>query len=134
MTTIRTAVVGLILPAVVLAGCASVPATERSKAKRGCITTREINAMRSLDDRHVFVKLSADRNYLLTMEGQCPGLRLARKLAIWESTARVCEGGVSLLAFEDPAVGEMRCRIAKIDSVRDRTEALERITAEVPPK
>ena len=134
MTTFRTTVVGLILPAVVLGGCASVPAAERSKARRGCITTREINAMRPLDDRHVFVKVSADRNYLLTVEGECQGLRLARKLAIWESTARVCEGGVSLLAFEDPTVGEMRCRIARIDSVRDRAEALERIAAEVPPR
>jgi hypothetical protein len=134
MTTIRTIVVGLTLPAVLLGGCASVPAAERSKAKRDCINTREINVMSPLDDRHVFVKLGADRNYLFTVEDTCQGLRLARQLAIWEATARVCGGGVSLLAFEDPTVGAMRCRIAKIDSVRDKSAALELIAAEVPPK
>jgi hypothetical protein len=133
MLTIRTTVLGLTLPAVVLGGCASFPAAERSKARRDCINTREINVMSPLDDQHVFVKLGADRNYLFTMD-RCQGLRLARQLAVWEDTPRVCGDGVSLLAFEDPSVGSMRCRIAKIESVRDKLAALELIAAEVPPK
>ena len=134
MPIIRTTFLGLTLPALVLGGCASVPAAERSKARKHCINTREINVMSPLDDQHVFVKVGADRNYLLTTEDGCPGLKLARKLGIWEATSRVCGDGVSLLTFEQPTGGEMRCRIAKIDSVRDKVAALELIAAEVPPK
>jgi hypothetical protein len=134
MPTIRTTVLGLTLTALVLGGCASVPAAERSKTGRDCITTREINTMRALDGLHVLVKLGANRNYLFTMENSCQGLELARQITIWEATSRVCGDGTSLLAFEDPTVGAMRCRIEKIDAVRDRDAALELIAAEAPPR
>lgn len=133
MPRVRTTVLALALPAAVLGGCASVPAADRAKARKDCINTRQINVMSPLDDQHVFVKVGADRNYLLTMEDRCPGLRRARRLAVWEATSRVCGDGVSLLAFEEPGVGSMRCRIEKIESVRDKSEAVERIEAEVPP-
>lgn len=134
MPTIRRTVVGLTLPAVFLVGCASAPPARRSTARTDCVNTREINVMSPLDDKHVFVKLGANRNYLFTMEDRCQGLSLARKLVVWEATSRVCADGVSLLAFEHPTVGEMRCRIAKIDAVADKAAALELIAAEVPPK
>ena len=131
MTTVRTkSVLGFALPVILLGGCASVPPAGRAKA---CINTREINLMEPLDDRHVFVKLSADRNYLFTMEDRCLGLGVARRLAIWEGEQRVC-GGVSLVSFEDPAAGAMRCRIGRIDSVPNRDAAVELGASEVPPQ
>ena len=134
MPTFRARVLALAVPAVLLGGCASVPAAGQAKGRNDCVNTREINVMRPLDDKHVFVKLGADRNYLFTMEDRCHELHLARNLQVFEASPRVCGDGVSLLAFEDPTVGAMRCRIAKIESVRDLNAALERIAAEVPPK
>jgi hypothetical protein len=50
-----------------------------------------------------------------------------------EDSSRVCAEGTSLLAFEHPGAGPMRCRIAAIEPVKDRADAEERAAAEVPP-
>ena len=134
MPTVRTTAGRLAPLAVVLAGCASATAAEAPKTKTDCVIKREINVMRPLDDKHVFVKASADRNYLFTMGAQCPGLSRARRLAISDSSTRVCEGGVSMLTFEEPGVSPMRCRIETITPVRDRNAALDLVASEVPPK
>lgn len=134
MTVVRTTVVALTLPAAILGACASLPTAERAKTRRNCITTREINVMSPLDARHVLVKVGADRHYLFTVDDRCQGLELARRLAIWEATSRVCGDGASLLAFEHATVGPMRCRIERIDSVPDKAAALELIAAEAPPR
>jgi hypothetical protein len=120
---------------VALGGCVGVATADAPKAKKECIVKREINVIRALDDKHVFVKAGADRNYLLTMDAQCSGLTLARKLAIsGDTSTRVCEGGVSMLAFEEPATGPMRCRIATITPVKSKEAAEELIASEQPPK
>jgi Family of unknown function (DUF6491) len=134
MLTTPTTVLALTLPAVLLAGCAGARAAEGTTQKRECILKGEINLVRSLDEKHVFVTLSANRNYLLSTDSRCPGLTLARKIEFFEATSRVCADGVSMLAFEEPAMGPMRCRIAKIEAVKDLATANELIHAEVPPK
>lgn len=134
MLKLSTTLVGLALPAAVLAGCASAPASAKPRAQKDCINTREINAMDPLTDQHVFVRLSASRHVLLTMEDTCQGLELARRLAVWEAGTRLCAGGTSLLAFEHPTVGSMRCRVGRIDSVRDKDSAWDFIRTEVPVK
>jgi Family of unknown function (DUF6491) len=131
MPRFRAMVLAVALPAVLLGGAADVPAADKAKKKRDCINTREINVMRALDDTHVFVKAGADRNYLLTMD-PCPGLRDARKLQVFEASTRVCADGTSLLAFELPETGAMRCRVGKIESVRDLADAEDRIAPEHP--
>jgi uncharacterized protein DUF6491 len=132
MSRSRSVVLALLA---VLLGCASVPAAERAKAKKkDCINTREINVMRALDDKHVFVKVGAGRYYLFTMESRCRDLHLARNLQVFEASSRVCDDGVTLLAFELPTVGAMRCRVTKLDPVRDLDAANELIASEVPPK
>jgi hypothetical protein len=133
MLKLRSMVLAAALPAVLLGGVASVTAGEKARKRTDCINSREINVMRSLDDKHVFLKAGATRNYLLTMD-PCPGLGLARKLAVFEPTSRVCGEGTSLLTFEVPATGAMRCRIAKIESVRDLADAEDRIAPETPRK
>ena len=134
MSRIRAAVFALILPALASGALSSVRAAEPSRAKKDCINKREINVMRPLDEKHVFVKAGANHNYLFTTEGRCHGLRLARRLSIWEGSTRVCADGSSLLAFSDPTVGDMRCRIANIESVKDLAAAMEMLDAEVPPR
>lgn len=133
MSRISAAVFALILPTLAFGAFSSVRAAEPSKTKKDCVNKREINVMRPLDDKHVFVKVGANHNYLFTTEDRCHGLHLARTLSIWEGSTRVCADGSSLLAFSDPTVGDMRCRIAKIESVKDLAAAMEMIEAEVPP-
>jgi hypothetical protein len=127
------AMVLALAPAVLLSGAADVPAAEKARKKRDCINAREINVMRPLDDKHVFVKAGANRSYLLTMD-PCPGMGGARKLAVFEASPRVCGDGTSLLAFELPETGAMRCRVGKIETVRDLADAEDRIQPEHPRK
>ena len=134
MTALQTTIVALVLPAAALGACASAPTADGSKTRRDCITTREINAMSPMGDRHVFVKVGASRHYLFTVERACQALELARRLTIWEASSRVCGDATSLLAFEHATAGPMRCRIEKIESVPDKAAAMELIAAETPPK
>ena len=134
MRSVRMSSLGLAAAAAVLGGCTSLAAEEGSKAPRICINRREINAIRGLDDQHAFVKLSASRYYLLTVDNGCRGLRLARTIAIADATARVCGDGLTLLSFDYPAVGPMRCRIEGIDSVPDMNAARELIESRAAPE
>jgi hypothetical protein len=133
MSKVRTSILVLALP-VVFIGVRADAQTEKPKAKKDCIVKREINVMSPLDDKHVYVKARSDNHYLLTMDAQCPGLSLARKLAISDTSTRVCEGGTSLLSFEEPSVGAMRCRIDTITPVASKMAAQELIESEAPPK
>lgn len=133
MSRIRTSVFVLALPVILIGVCAAAQ-TDKPKPKKDCVVKREINVMSPLDDKHVYVKARSDNHYLFTMDAQCPGLRLARKLAISDASTRVCEGGTSLLSFEEPSVGAMRCRIDTITPVASKMAAQELIAAEVPPK
>jgi len=132
MPKYRAVELALALPVLLFAGV-SLWAAEGPKPKKECLNTREINVMSPLDDKHVFVKARSNDNYLFTMD-PCPGLSLARKLVVWESATRLCEDSTSMLAFEDLTIGQMRCRIAKIDKVKDKDAAIELADAEVPPK
>jgi hypothetical protein len=134
MPRFRNGVLALTVPAVLLGGLAGVGAAEKAKPKRTCVNTREINVMRALDDKHVFVKVSAGRYYLFTMEERCHELHLARNLTVFEASTRVCADGTSLLAFDHPAAGPMRCRVSTIEPVKDLADAEERAAAEVPAK
>ena len=106
---------------------ASAPPEPGSMADRGCVTTREINTIVALDDQHLFVKLSATRYHLFTVDQPCNGLRLARTIAIADAARRVCGDGTTLISFEYPAVGPTRCRIRQIEPVASKVEALELI-------
>lgn len=134
MRSVRMSSLGLAVAAAVLGGCASLAAEEGSKAKRVCVNKREINSINALDDQHAFVKLSASRYYLFTVDDRCRGLRLARTIAFADATTRVCGDGLTLLSFEYPAVGPMRCRIEGIDSVPDKNAAWELIQSRAAPQ
>ena len=124
----------LALAAVLQVGLAGVPPVSAAKVKRECINRREITTLRALDDKHVYVKAGASRHYLVTVDGKCHGLSEARTLAVTESSTRVCADSTSLVGFEHPAAGPMRCRIAAIEAVKGLADAEERASAEVPPK
>ena len=61
------------------------------------------------------------------MHKPCGGLEFARAIAIEGSRVRVCGDGSTLLSFDDRALGPMRCRIERIDSVPDKGAALDLI-------
>jgi uncharacterized protein DUF6491 len=132
--TNRTTVMAL--AALLQAGLAAVPpaAAAAAKAKKDCIYRREITTLRALDDKHVYVKAGSSRHYLVTMDGRCQGLGEARRLEVIEASSRVCPDGTSLMAFEHPGAGPMRCRIGTIEAVKGLADAEERAGAEIPTK
>jgi len=119
-------------PALALAlAQAGAPLVE-ARPRKDCIYQREISTLRALDDKHVYIRASASRHYLVTMEARCQGLGDARKVEVFEPTSRVCGEGTSLLSFVDPAAGPMRCRIATIEQVKSLADAEDKASAEVP--
>jgi hypothetical protein len=116
-----------------LGGSTAVAGEEGTNAKRVCIDRREISAISSLDDRHGFVKISANRFYLLTLDKACRGFKLARQITISEAW-RVCNDGLTLLSFQYPAEGTIRCRIEGLDSVLDKDMAWELIKSRAEPQ
>ena len=132
MRLVRVSSLGLAVAAALLGGCATAAAGQGSKTKRVCIDRREINSLKGLDDQHALVRRSSGRYSLLTMDKKCRGLKLARTVLIEGSAARVCGEGVSLLSFDYPAVGPMRCRVEQIEAVPDESAALELIESRAP--
>jgi len=134
MTSVRVSSLGFAVAAVTIGGCASLPAAKGSTAESVCVNKRDINSISALDDQHAFVKVSAGRFYLVTVDKACRGLAVARAIAIVDATARVCGDGLTLLSFENPTVGPMRCRIEGIDSVADKNAARDLIESRAPPE
>ena len=133
MRSVRVPSLGLALVAAALGGCTALAAEEGSKAKRVCINTSEISSISALDDQHAYVKLSAGRFYMFTVDKACQDFKLARRIAISDAR-RVCNDGVTLLSFETPVAGPMRCRIDGIDKVFDKEAALELIKSRAAPQ
>jgi hypothetical protein len=127
MSLVRTPLVGLAAAAAVLLGGAGLRAGQDPKPERVCLNRREINTIRTLDDRHALVKLSAARHYLFTLDKTCQEFRLARKVAISNGAGRVCADGLTLVSYELPGAGPMRCRIDGIDPVEGEDAARELI-------
>lgn len=134
MRSVHTSFLGVAVAAAVLAGCTGLAAEEGSKPKKVCFNRREINMIRALDDQHAFVKLGATRHYMLTLDKTCTGLKIARQIAVSEGINRVCGDGFTLLSFETPVVGQMRCRIEVVDSVADIEAAMALIESRKGPQ
>jgi hypothetical protein len=116
------------------AGCASAPRPRTAAdMERPCIDRRDINTIRALDERHVLVKLSADRFFMLTVDDTCQALEQARAISIMDATSRVCAGGSTLLTFTDPVLGPMRCRVELLDPVANRAAAMDLIESRREP-
>jgi hypothetical protein len=132
MRSVRMSVLGLAGAALAVgAGCATAPAQTGSSDDRGCFRVSEINAITPLDDQHVFVKLSASRYQLFTVDMPCAGLEKARTIGIADasSSTRICGDGTATISFAYPAVGPTRCRIRRVEPVASKAEALELIEA-----
>jgi Family of unknown function (DUF6491) len=123
----------VLAPAVaLLIGGAGVSRASAGKTRKDCIYKREITTLRSLDDKHVYVKASSSHHYLMTMDGRCQGLSEARQLEVVEDSTRVCGQGTSMVAFRHPLAGPMRCHISTIETVKDLADAEEKAAQEVP--
>jgi hypothetical protein len=134
MTLVRTSLVLASAAVVVLHAGSSLWAGEEPKAERVCINRRDINAIKTLDERHAFAKLSAGRFYLLTLDKSCQGFDKARRVALSEGAGRVCSDGLTLVSFETPLVGPMRCRIEAIDAVADESAARDLVAERAGPR
>jgi hypothetical protein len=127
MRSIRLSALGLALVALVSGSYAGAAAKEESKPETVCFRKAEITVVRALDDEHVGVKLGASRFYLLTVAKPCNSLSEARAIAFEGTATRVCSDGSSLVSFEYPTVGPMRCRVERIEPVADMNAARELI-------
>ena len=127
MKCIRISALGFAIAAVVLGGCASAPAEKGSSQEGDCINANQINSIMPLDDQHLFVRVSASQHQLFTVDQPCNGLRLARTVQVADAARRICNDGTTLISFSDPTVGDIRCRIRRIDPVADKAEALDLI-------
>jgi hypothetical protein len=121
------------LAALVLLG-ARQGAADDGKAKRTCVNGNEINAISSLDARHAFVKVGVRRFHVFTLDESCQDFARARRIAVSERSGRVCNDGMTLLVFETPAAGTMRCRIEAIDAVADKEAARRLIESRAEPQ
>jgi hypothetical protein len=128
----RSSRLGLAAASVLLAGCATLPPGEGSK--RACLDRRDVNSIKPLDDRHALVRRGSGRYSLFTMDKACHGLKLSRSIVIEGSAGRVCGDGVTLIAFEYPSLGPMRCRIELIEPVADENAARELILSRAGPE
>ena len=99
-----------------------------------CITRREINAIRPLDERHALVRLRAGDHYMLTLDAACVGLDAARTLVLDRSESRICGDGTSLVSYELPGVGPTRCRVERIEPVESQAAAMELIEERKGPQ
>ena len=122
------------LAAVLQVGLSAVPPASAARVKRECINRKEITTLRALDEKHVYVKAGPSRHYLVTVDGRCHGLSEARTLGITESSSRICPDSTSLIGFEHPAAGPMRCRIGTIEAVKGLADAEERAAEEAPAR
>ena len=132
MHVVRTPLV--VLAVAFVLGGASPGAGEKPKEEWLCVNRREINTIRVLDGQHALVNLSSSRHYMFTLDKSCLGFADARKVAISQGTGRVCGDGLTLVTFETPMVGPMRCRIEGIDAVVDEDAARELIKSRRPPE
>lgn len=119
-------------PLAVLLACASAPPPRTSEPRDDCVYTRDINTISALDDRHVWVKASANRSYLFTVDKTCQDLAIARKISFFEATVRVCGDGNSLITFTNPTRDLIRCRVERVQTVRDKDAAKALISVEEP--
>lgn len=131
MPTLSRTIARLACAAAVLGGAAA--GADDAKPERVCFNRREVNSIRALDEGHVFAKLSAGRFYMLTVDKACRGLELARRVLLDETRSRICGDASTLLTFEEPAVGLMRCRIERIDPVKDINAARDLIDSRREP-
>lgn len=132
MPTLGKTVLGLACAASLFG--ASAAGADDAKPERVCFNKREVNSIRALDEGHVFAKLSAERFYMLTVDKACRGLELARQIALDATRSRICGDATTLLTFEEPTVGLMRCRIERIDAVKDMAAARDLIDTRREPE
>jgi hypothetical protein len=124
---------GVALVAVLLSGPTLLGADDEPKPRRVCVNRRDINVVKALDDQHAFVKAQAARHYLFTLDKACHAFKFARRVSL-DDSPRVCSDGLTLISFEDPSLGPLRCRIVGIDAVPDETAARELIESRAPPQ
>jgi hypothetical protein len=85
-----------------LAACASSGGTDASQSADGrdCFFADSVSGYNVIDDRHVGLRVGANRNYILTTNWNTRDLDWTRAIAIRTATGRVCTGnglGVELI-------------------------------------
>lgn len=90
---------GFVVPALLLAACATTPATETANAS-DCFRSATVSGFSIVDDHNVRVSAGAGRGYILTTNWNVRELDWTEVIAIRSATGRICTGsglGVELI-------------------------------------
>lgn len=121
------------LVALLLAAMAWVPCMAedggQSNPRGECFDIRQVRDWDALDNRHLYIEVSAKKRYLLTLFSECRGIRFAQAIALSNQTGRVCRSDLGTVTFRD-GQRTARCTIVDIQSVADREAARALLEAE----
>ncbi|MGW8370335.1 MAG: DUF6491 family protein [Gammaproteobacteria bacterium] len=99
--------------------------TNTATGEETCFSLRQAKSMSALDDSHIFLQTSGNRNFLVSASSVCPGLKGAMGIEIRSREGdRVCGGGLASVTYS-PGAGlpPRNCAVNSIISVADKAEA-----------
>ena len=97
-------------------------AEEEKAAERVCVNKRNINSFDTIDDQHVYIKVTGNKHFLFTMQRKCFGLRGANGIGIKDTMSKVCSKSFGEIVYRD--MGRLQSyRIDTIESVASKENA-----------
>lgn len=101
--------------------------------KEACFNVINVRSYSPLHERYVYVKVSSNEHYLLTLDHYCTGLPYTTGVKITGDFSRVCsESGakITYMGSGRPAEG----RIIRVEAVASREEAEQLVKQRTTPK
>ncbi|MGQ0532957.1 MAG: DUF6491 family protein [Caulobacteraceae bacterium] len=83
-----------------LAACATDESASQVASSNDCFRSADVNGYTVIDDRHVGLRVGANRNYVLTTSWNVRDLDWTQAIAVRTATGRICTGnglGVELI-------------------------------------
>jgi hypothetical protein len=98
-------------------------AEEEEATERVCVNRRSINSFDAIDDQHIYIKATGNKNFLFTMQGRCFGLRDAYGISVKDTMSRVCSKGFGEVVYRGRGQRLESCRIDTVEAVAGKDDA-----------
>lgn len=92
-------------------------------AEEACFRANTARGFSALTDEYVYVEVSSNAHYLLTMFSACPGLKNSFEIAISSRTNRICSNRPGSIAYRGLGRTES-CAIRRVERVDSRAAAV----------